>query len=205
MNTKILIGLIAVLVVAGGAWLLLGGESAEAPSTSQEPSDRNTSTVTSSSNSSINESFSGTGSFMDLLGLGQSVTCDFTHEAETGSAVAGTVRVANGKMRSDFEMQQANTVYESHFIQDDTYFYTWSETPEGSFAMKAPVEDMEAAPGANSGGAERPVDLDSDVEYDCQPWRADASVFVPPNDIEFVTPNEMMQNMMQDYSGGVNN
>lgn len=199
MNMQILIGLFVAVVIAGGAWLLIGGDKAQAPTEETETESRNISTVTSNSSGEVQETFAGTGSFADLIGLGRNVTCDFTHEAETGSTVAGTIKVSGGKIRSDFEMQQAGIVYESHFIQDTTYMYTWSDSPQGSFAMKSPVEDLEVQGEADTAPG-RTVDMDSDVEYECRAWTADASVFVPPSDITFMTPNEMMQNMMQQYA-----
>ena len=198
MNTHLLIALIVAAVVIGGGFVLFGQEKAEAPAADTISEDRNISTVTSSTDANVNETFSGTGSFSDLVGLGNSITCDFSHEAETGSVVAGTVKVADGKMRSDFAMQQAGTEYQSHFIQDASYFYTWSDGPQGSFAMKAPIEEVDTNE-AGSGQPGRPVDMDSDVEYECRSWRADASVFVPPSDITFMTPDMLMQNMMQQY------
>lgn len=197
MNIKIVIGVAVLIAVAIGLWLSLGKEAAEAPTVP-------TSDGSAMSADEINEGdaagiFSGTGSFEDLLGMGRNLTCDFSYVAEdTNGAVAGTVRVSGERMRGDFEMEQAGETYYSHMIQDGEMIYTWSESPMGDFAIAMSVEEGEAASTADAGETEysRPVDMSNDVDYDCRAWNVDASVFTPPSDIEFMSMEEMFQNMM---------
>ena len=145
----------------------------------------------------------GLGSFASLMALGQSLRCDFSYVApETRGAVAGTVYIDGENIRNDFDMEQAGQLFESHMIQDGEYAYSWSQSPQGTFAIKTPVNDeddsgieFDTSPSAN-----RSVDLDHQVEYDCQVWSADPSMFVPPADIEFLSIDEMIQNAL----GGAN-
>lgn len=194
MNTKIVIGVAVLIAVAIGLWLALGKEAAEAPSTASNGDEMAMSADEGASDDS--GMFSGTGSFLDLIGMGRNVTCDFTYVAEeTDGAAAGTVWVAGERMRGDFEMQQAGETYYSHMIQDGEMIYTWSESPAGDFAIVMPIEEGEDVE-ADTQEYSRPVDMNNEVDYDCRSWNVNASVFVPPSDIEFVTMEEMFQNMM---------
>ena len=199
MNTQLIVGIVVALVVGIGAWLFLSHDKAVAPSTTE--SERTTgSSVTASQSAAIKESFTGTGSFLDLMGMGRDLMCNFSYVADdTNAAVAGTVMVSGEDIRGDFEMEQANMLYKSHMIQDGTTIYTWSESPQGNFAIMMPLNEAEEADSTSSSDYERPVNMDNDVDYDCQPWSADASVFVPPQDVEFMSPEAMMQGMMQQH------
>lgn len=197
MNTNIIIGILVVVIIGAGVWLTFGSQEAEAPKDTATQ-ERNTSNVESDTSADVDENFSGTGSFAELMQMGQSLTCDFSYEApDTDGAVAGTMQVSGERMRGDFEMMQAGQTYHSHMIHDGEYLYTWSDTPQGTFAMRMPATETEVTPEEVPEQAPRPVDLDSEVSYDCRPWSVDSSVFVPPSDVEFMDQQQMMQGMMQ--------
>lgn len=142
----------------------------------------------------------GAGSFRYLMGLGQNLTCDFSSVSEeTGGAVAGTVYVAGELIRADFDMEQAGEAYESHMIQDGEMSYTWTISPQGTFAFKAPISEVPGAEASGSASGNRSVDLSQEVDYDCRPWNVDNALFIPPADVVFMSMEDMMQGMMQGY------
>lgn len=192
MNTKIIIGVAVLIAVAIGFWLVLGKEAAEAPSSASSGNE----TAMSAGEAKDGGVFSGTGSFLELMGMGRNITCDFSYVAEdTNGAAAGTIQVSGERMRGDFEMEQAGETYYSHMIQDGDMIYTWSESPMGDFAIVMPIEEGEDVE-ADTQEYSRPVSMNNDVDYNCRAWDVDASVFVPPSDIEFMSMEEMFQNMM---------
>ncbi len=195
MKQNIIIAILVATAVGLGLWLTFGSEKAVAPTASTTQTG-GSATVESTSNVTVGESFTGNGSFLELMGMGRNLVCDFTYIAsETNAAVAGTIKVSREKMRGDFEMEQAGAVYESHMIKDGEVLYTWSETPQGTFAMKMLVpEDGSTEP--STAESSRTVDLNNEVDYDCRPWGVDSSVFVPPAGIEFVDMQQLMQGMV---------
>lgn len=146
-------------------------------------------------------SLKGAGSFRQLMGLGQNLSCDFSFVSEdTNGAVAGTVYVAGDLVRADFDMMQAGVTYESHMIQDGQMSYMWTMSPQGTFAFKSDVSEASSdAPSYAGANGNRGVDLSQEVDYDCRSWNVDNALFVPPADIEFTDPQAMMQDMMQGY------
>jgi len=48
-----------------------------------------------------------------------------------------------------------------------------------------------------------PFDLQDEVSYECERWTVDASLFVPPPDVEFTDMTAMMEAMMQDMPEGM--
>lgn len=196
-----LITLAALILLVGGGVLyvsLNGTSDSETPSASTQTEDRNTPTVQSRQSGGVEESFAGTGSFADLMELGRDIECDFSYVADdTNAAVAGTVKVAGEKIRGDFAMEQGGQAYNSSLIQDGVMIYTWSETPQGTFALQMPVTDVEEE--EESLATDRGMDMDADVTYECRSWTVDARAFVPPSDIDFMSPDMMMQNLLQEY------
>lgn len=201
MNTKVLAAVVAAVIIAGGAWLFLGKESAQAPTLDESPEAQDATETTRDGVEETDTALSGRGSFLDLMGMGRSLMCDFSYESpDTDGVVAGTVKISGEDLRGDFEMMQAGEVYESHMIQDDTHMYTWMTSAEGSFAMKMPLDAAGADADVETSDAyesSRPIDMGNEVEYDCRPWSVDRSVFVPPSNIEFQDMGAMMESMMQ--------
>ena len=198
MNTNTIVAGALIVLVGVGGWLIWGGQTAEAPAVESDAETQTSSNVKSNSSSNTEESFSGIGSFVELMGMGKNISCEFSHVSEeTGGAVAGEMKISGEKLRGDFEMQQGNQVYVSHMIQDGDFLYTWSETPDGMFAMKMSASETESK--TDESDFSRPVDMDNDVDYKCKPWVVSASAFAPPSDIEFMDTEQMMQNMMQGF------
>ncbi|MCA9366595.1 hypothetical protein KC722_03375, partial [Candidatus Kaiserbacteria bacterium] len=171
MNTKLTALLVGVIVVGlvGYIWLRPAAP-ASAPSTDADSMEAESSASQQTADTKDNVPLSGFGSFMSLMGLGKNLTCEFSSVAdETGGAVAGTVYISGERLRGDFEMEQAGTVMESHMIQDGEYSYTWSESAEGTFALKMKTDDStyEATPAGGDSVPARQMTPDQDVRYDC--------------------------------------
>lgn len=201
MNTNIVIAVLVVVFVAAGAWVLFSGEEVAAPSTAETDTTTREDSADSERSVETAEPFAGEGSLLSLMGLGKDLVCDFSYVAEdTAGAVAGTVKISKDRVRGDFEMMQSGEVYESHMIQDEEYLYTWSETPQGTFALKMNLEETDTnSADSNSNYDQRSIDMDNPVDYDCRAWNVNDSEFQPPSDIEFVSPESMMQNMMRNF------
>ena len=113
MSKHVVIGVIVIVLVGLGVWVLMSHNEVVAPtSLSDGASPGSSKTVTVNQAASISETFSGSGSFNDLADLGRSLECTFQSVSQnTKGAVVGTVWVANGRLRADFQMQQAGHTY----------------------------------------------------------------------------------------------
>lgn len=199
MNSKVIIGVVVAVVIVLGLWLMFGPERAAAPTPAGTDADQTTAAVESKSNSNVGESFTGMGSFLELMGMGRNLVCDFNYVADdTDGTVAGTVKISRDRMRGDYEMVQAGEVYTSHMIQDAGYMYTWSETPDGTFGMKMLIPDDPETGLYEESPTElgRSVSLDNEVEYSCRPWGVANEDFIPPTDVEFMDMEKMMEGFM---------
>jgi len=200
VNTIIIILLVSV--VAGGGYMIYT-ENASAPTgtpaQTDGPGERSDAAPTSTTEvSDDSEILAGTDSIASLLERGESLECEFQYLPETGGAVAGTMYIDRGKMRGDFEMEQAGEVYSSHMIQTNETMYTWTESPQGTFAMRFDVSEEDASADTPEPTASRqPVSLEEEVNYECRPWRVDPTFFVPPEDIDFQSMEEMMGEALQ--------
>ena len=201
MNLQSIVVLcLAVVVLGGGVWYFTQNTSTE--------DDKSTPAMQESGAADEIEmkeaEFTGVGSFGSLLGLGQSITCTYSYEDESGSG-SGTSYFADGKMRVDATMSTDGGTMNTHMINDGSYVYTWSIDTTERFAMKMPVPDetMTAEDyDTPDMGAESQVSMDQSVEYECDRWSVDQSVFVPPSDVEFMDFGTMMQDALQNMPEG---
>ena len=180
MNKTSLI-VVAVVLIGAGAWYMMSSND-----TGTE--------VTDSSVESTSEAETGTvagkRSMRDLMAMDTPQMCTFNHETEA-AASAGTVYTANGKMRGDFNSATDAGNVESHMIMDGGHMYMWSSAmPQG---MKMAV-DQNARAGTGAGASQgQMVDYNQALDYNCQPWSADASMFIRPGGVEFMDMSAMMK------------
>ena len=159
MNTNAIIVGIAVIVVLGaGAWLLMG-KSEEG-------------------GKFAGETVSGSGKFSDFYTRSGSWKCDVRTETQ-GVTSEGVVYVSDGKIRADFDSTVSGNEVTSFMIHDGTSVYTWSSLQ--SQGVRMDVTEGEEVDGEAAGTGPQ-----GDVEYNCAPWAADATVFIPPATIEFM-------------------
>lgn len=168
MNTKKAVGVIAgILLVGGGVSILM-----------QSSETGNEASLTASA---VRTPSQVSGSVDDLLALGEDVVCTFEEQHVQGM-VRGDVYVSGARLRSNFAFVSEQGNFEGSMIRDGEYVYTWGGTPFGQFASKIAFRDFDEEYIAS----QIPVDMTNDLDYTCEAWNVDASVFVLPTDIEFV-------------------
>lgn len=191
MNTKLTIALVAVLVV--GLLAYIAWRAPESKDSAMGDKDNMEESMNTEDKDMANQvtPTSGTASFAYLMGSGHELKCDIVYEPQSGTSVVAVVYVDGEHMRVNSEMMMAGETYLSHIIMDHDMVYTWNESGVSNMAVKFRVEDSDMNVNEVSGGRE--VDLNQEVEYDCQSWNVDGSVFVPPADIEFMDMEDMMR------------
>ncbi len=128
----------------------------------------------------INDSkFSG--SMAELASRGGNHKCTFDQTTEVSHST-GTVLISGAKLRGDFvsEVKAVTGMkVESHMISDGQFIYTWSSMmPQGmKFAVSANVVGSSTTSGT--------VAFGQTLDYDCQSWIVDESVFTLPDGITF--------------------
>lgn len=171
MNKTLLIGLLAGVVVIGGAIIFM--------------QKGNSSNADGDAGAGTSENLSGT--LNQLIASGKDITCTFLQE-ESGAVAEGTVYIAakGEKIRGDFTMTQQGQTMTGSTIRRDGSNYSWGETPFGSFATKVAVDDTSSD--------KESFDLeDEDINYTCSPWRVDNSVFNLPSGVNFDDINAEVQ------------
>lgn len=141
---------------------------------------------TESNNGAEKSSVAGT--LADIFKLGQNVTC--TYSSPDGS---GTVYLSGERFRADFSTPDGTT---GSVIRDNDYTYVWnSGTPDG-FKMKNSSESFEGDIEENE-TAKQMFNPEQNVNYECNPWTVDSSIFQPPTDRQFVNLEAQMEELKQ--------
>lgn len=97
----------------------------------------------------------------------------------------GTVYLDNGKLRGNFSTNYNGMKIDAMTIMRDGFAYSW--TSMANVGYKTPVANTDAGVASNVtvSGNTYSFNTDQIGDYDCQPWKAEASVFVVPADIAF--------------------
>jgi hypothetical protein len=196
MKIQLLLGIGAAVIVVGTGVLLL------TPAPTQEST-----TVAPEQDVAIDtqERLTGSGVLADLFGTTGSLICNYSSVDESGIRNEGTMYYDEGRERFQVrnELIDGSDTFKSGVINDGAMIYTWSESAEGVFAFAIPVEDtdMEGVEeevvlpeGVPSPQYDDGQDaLNTTVEYDCVSWTVDESIFEPPANLEFISPEDMFR------------
>ncbi len=174
MKTNIIVYIITGIVVVGGIFFGLKGDSAKDIKESGEAIPAQ----------SIQEDGGViSGSMKDLVALNKPLECKFTSETQY-SKTLGTVYVADGKVRGNFSVSVpalGTEPFQAFMIADQTDSYVWSSLTKDGF--KTPIQkDAVTQPGQEG------VDYNQKLSYNCVPWVKDESFFIPPQTIQFLPP-----------------
>ncbi|MCA9362597.1 hypothetical protein KC906_04430, partial [Candidatus Kaiserbacteria bacterium] len=202
MKNVVILGVLAVLVVVVGYFMLFG--TSEQAVTGETP-DEQAQQVAPIPTEETTSPRLGSGTLEDLRLLGENMECtiSYTDEAQ-GSIVEGTYFVSEGSMRGDFliDAPDYSGKVVSSMIVDDQMMYVWSDINGQLFAVKMDLSLIEDSTVETN----EPVKLDEEVNYNCTPWVAvDRTVFMPPNDVVFQDMSALMRTGMEYgtmYEGG---
>jgi len=159
MNTKVIIGLIVLIIIGVGAYMIWGRSGGYGP----------VSTVPVGG---------GSQSIQQLVALGKPVTCTFSTTTASGSQ-NGTIYIANGMVAGDFTAQATGAGnINAHMIVRDNTSYVWTNLSAQGF--KSTVNASSSAQGSGQG-----IDYSAQMNYECQSWNADSGKFNLPKDISF--------------------
>ncbi len=167
MNNKVIAVILAVVVIGGGAYFL-----------SQRKSENNVAGENQSANSAT-ETSAETGSIKSLIAAGKSQQCTFSSK-EDATQSSGTMYVAGGKMRGDFNTETNNVKVVSHMIYDGSTSYFWTDGSATGFKMA-----LDANTKTDASAQAQSVDPDKNYDFDCKSWSVDNSKFELPNGIQF--------------------
>jgi hypothetical protein len=170
MNNKIIGIVVAVVVIAGGAFLLTrhkGGNTEVAGN--------------STSAGAKTEATAQSTSLKSLLVAGSSRKCTFSN-ADQGVSSQGTVYVSGGKFRGDFSAMVSGKTEMSHMISDNQISYVWVDGMSSGYKMKF---DANAQANAQSNAQAHAMDPNKNMNFNCGSWSADSSMFSLPSGVQF--------------------
>lgn len=180
----IIIAIIAVLAIGGGAYVVSKNKakvSQEEKMESNEERNSEGDEVKVESNTNVK------GSLRSLLTIGKNVMCTFTSTAG-GITSSGTTYIgSNGDMSGNFSSTTSSGTVASHMVMKGGMSYAWS----GNQGVKMNVAEMNENSATSSNG--QSVDLDSQVDYKCEPWVRDESKFTLPSSVTFMDLSAMMK------------
>lgn len=134
-------------------------------------------------------SMRGSGSFKNVLGLKKNVVCDVSYIQEGApSPISGKVYTNGEKMRANFIMEVEGNGTETNVINDGKEMYIWGKQAQGDMAMKFTIDET-----IDSSKEQAQFDMNTDVDYSCQNWNVDASLFIPPSNLNFMDTSSMMK------------
>lgn len=175
MNKGLAIGIIIVLLIVGfGVYKVTFNNTSKG---NQETSQNNA--VGSTKTDVIGEESKESSSLRELLSSGQNQRCTFSTTTDA-TTTDGTIFAASGKMRSDISTTTSGKTVMSHMILSNNELSVWMDGESNGMKM---MFDPEKIQGEES--KQKTVDLDEKVDYRCNGWVGDPSLFDVPTSVTF--------------------
>ena len=172
MKPNILITVIVGIVLVAGGIVV----STRKNTTSVSPVDSEARTVSQEKQEVV------AASMKDLVAKNKPLKCTFTQKTDMSTS-EGTLYIAEGKVRGDFDISSSGQSFKAYMITDGTSSFVWSSIlPQG---FKVPLQN------ASNQASTQPtqgVDYNQVLDYDCSSWVVDSAVFIPPTNVTFITP-----------------
>lgn len=143
-------------------------------------------------------------SITDILSSGKAMTCTW----EDGTGMNGVMYVAGDRMRSEVmnvPQVSGEMIGTMYTISDGEWLYTWtSGSSEGTkFSVKEDMMEETGSDEVMTDETAEPLDpdmaeamkIDENYTYDCDTWRVDESLFVAPDNINFIDMDAIMEQM----------
>jgi len=193
----VLLGLIFALGILGaGTYVFLNQKAQTSDSraqvTTQQGAEQNVMGETATN------SRTSTQSLKDLLSYASNQKCTFT-DPDSGSS--GEVFGSTQSVRVDFSAGIDKANLSSHMISDGANMYLWFDGETKGF--KASLADIEKFSKQGYGIANKTVDINSKVAYECDPWAVDPGMLTIPLNIEFTDFSTMLQGVGQPSGSAV--
>ena len=167
MKKSLLVIVLLLIVLGGIAYFLMSNKQMQ-PKTMVETKNQPTSAAMTR------------GSLLDLLSQGKNLNCTFNTSTNNVES-SGTVYVSGKNIRTDFTTTVEGKKNTGSMIRDENYSYVWGM----GMAQGIKIKNSSIGTSANSAQNKQYFDQTAKVDYNCQPWGPNNSIFSPPADIKF--------------------
>ncbi len=174
-KNSLIIGVVVLVLLALGAWFMANRRAGEEGqlygSDTEMPGD------------STGEEAAGTStSLKTLLAAGTAQQCSFQDTA-VGMNSEGVIYVAGGKVRGNFMSTVDGQPVGTHMIVDGKTSYVWTDA--SAMGFKTTLPEGTTQPSTAASNQTSALDVNKTLNYSCQPWTADNSVFTLPSGVQF--------------------
>lgn len=176
MNNKVIAIVVGVVVVLGGVYFAMKGDSGSV-------SDTNSIAVGEQNPATPTENTSGKKmAFSEFMKNGGSYKCTVDQNVQ-GMTSKGTVYINGSNIRGEFNTSAQGMNVDSNFIMKDGYSYSWSSMMAGQ-GFKVAVNQNTTGSGAGTSG-QYSFNSEQIGDYNCEAWNSDSSKFALPGGVVF--------------------
>lgn len=192
-NKTVLIGIVLLLLVVlgGGVFMVMNKN----PGTAVQSTVADAQVTTPGGGGSVQKTLK------ELFTSGVAQKCTFSNTSET-PAVQGVTYISSGKVRGDFSTAIADKTITSHMIVEGNTNYMWTDEQKVGFKMTIDTDAAATPVPTGSAMSQQAFDMNKTMEYNCSPWVVDASLFVPPTNIEFSDFSDMLKSSGEGIPAG---
>lgn len=155
-------------------------------------------TKQSSTSQTTNETVSEATEFAKAIESGKPTTCVMTKDMDKMEYF-----IKGKKMYANMTTIIENKTILSHMINDEKYLYMWTDDQKQGSKINLLVSPAPAATSEPNNLSTPKFESEADYQniknegyvINCKPSNIDETAFIPPSDVNFIDPTEMMQQL----------
>lgn len=137
------------------------------------------------------------GTLWDLFGQNKDIKCTYSSTTDDETFMEGETYISGNRMRSNSVITAGRESIGGYTISDGTYMYMWSNLMDTGSKVKIETFKNTATAG-NATETENQVaseQYNTSMNYKCEDWNVDESLFELPEGINFVDTSAMMESL----------
>ncbi len=128
------------------------------------------------------------GSIRSLLAMNKDLICTISNSSTSSASYSGTVNISGNMMHGHFTMtSKSGSSIESNMIRNGDEVIAWTGNQGAKINLNAMASSSHSENSTSSN-----VNLDQKVNYHCEQWVKDASVFTVPASVHIMDMTSMM-------------
>jgi hypothetical protein len=165
-----------IIAVVVGIGILFGAGFAFLNANKNQTTNTKTAVNTTNSENNIK------GTIKDMLTSGKTSKCTFNLTNDAGNT-SGTLYTSGNNARGDFITTSGGKNTNMYLIRNGETFYMWGDGFTNGIKMNMSVDQLASV--VESDPSYSNLDPDENVDYKCDNWKEDKSLFTPPTSVKF--------------------
>ena len=185
MQKKLIIAIVVILVIIAGVFFVTS--SSDDSNSDQSQNNEQNSPETGLQQTTVSQ----------LASSGDDLECSYDYTDSSDTRNVGTLYFSNGNMSGNFTATESSgQEFQANVLLVSNVQYVWEDGSTDGYKIDLSAFDSSDDDSSDDSG----FNPDEEINFNCQSWSADQSMFEAPGNVNFVDNSALIQNATENLS-----